>query len=258
MAVADDFHKTVVVTGGSSGIGRAIVIRMARDGYRVAFLGTSEERVRESLTAARAAPHARVMGRVCDLRSPEAITGFFNEVRAEFGDVGALINNAGISPKEDGVRIASHAVSRAAFEDVLKVNLLAPLSCTQQVLPAMMQRRFGRIVMIGSIAARALPRFAGSAYVSSKAGLAGLARSLASEYGRYNITTNVVSPGNVATGMTGDSSSPQNAASIERIPAGRIGLPDDFPSLIAYLCSEQSGFINGATIDVTGGEYVTP
>lgn len=254
----DDFRKTVVVTGGSSGIGRAIALRMARGGFRVAFVGTNEERVRESLAAARAAPHAQVMGRVCDLRSPDAIAGFFDEVRVEFGDVGVLINNAGISPKENGVRIASHAVSRAAFEDVLNVNLLAPLSCAQQVLPAMMQRRFGRIIMIGSIAARALPRFAGSAYVSSKAALAGLARSLASEYGRYDITTNVVSPGNVATDMTGDPGSPQNMASIERIPAGRIGLPDDFPGLVAYLCSDQSSFINGATIDVTGGEYVTP
>jgi 3-oxoacyl-[acyl-carrier protein] reductase len=255
--VDNDFRKTVVVTGGSSGIGRAIVMRLARDGFRVAFVGTDAARVRESETAARVAAQSDVMGRVCDLRSADAIAGFFAEVRETFGEVGALINNAGVSPKLNGVKIPSHVVSRAAFADVLNVNLLAPLSCAQQVLPAMMQRRFGRIVMIGSIAARALPRFAGSAYVTSKAGIGGLARSLAAEYGRYGITTNVVSPGNVATGMTGDLTSPQNSASIERIPAGRIGLPEDFSGLIAYLCSEQSGFVNGATIDVTGGEYVT-
>lgn len=252
-----DLRKTAVVTGGSSGIGKAIVKRLARDGYRVAFTGLTPTRVSQTISEIESEiENAAVMGRAFDIKEPARIQSFFDEIQQKFGDVGILINNAAISPKENGLRIATHKLTLAQFEEVIATNLTAPLLCTQRVLPGMMQARFGRIIMIGSLAARAIPKFAGSAYVASKAGLAGLARALVGEYASFGITTNIVSPGNVATRMTGGNSASAMQAATDLIPAGRLGLPEDFPGIVAFLCSEQAAFINGATIDVTGGEYV--
>jgi len=252
-----DLRKTVVVTGGSSGIGKEIVHRFASENYRVAFVGFTPERVSETVTDVKAKfQNADVIGRAFDLKDALAIQNFFDEVNRKFGDVGILVNNAGVSPKENGEKVPTHRLTRSQFDDVIAINLTAPLLCVQHVLPAMMAAEFGRIIMIGSLAARSLPRLAGSAYTVSKAGLGGLARALVGEYGRYGITTNVISPGNIATGMTGGADSPQMQAAVERIPTGRIGAPDDFPGIVSFLCSEEAAFINGACIDVTGGEYV--
>ncbi|MCG8360817.1 MAG: SDR family oxidoreductase [Kiloniellales bacterium] len=249
-----DFRRTAVVTGGTAGIGLAIVERLLQDGFRVGFLGSGSERVaaaRASLLAA-GHPPERMLTQAVDLRAPEAIRAFFDA----FGAPGALVNNAGISPKEDGKRVPLHRTALDQWQDVLSVNLTGAFLCCQIVLPAMCAARYGRIVNVGSLAARALPRFAGAAYVASKAGLAGLTRALAAEYGALGITANTVAPGNIATGMTGDPQSAQNRAAVERIPAGRIGEPDDLAGIVAFLCSEEAAFINGATVDVTGGEYV--
>jgi 3-oxoacyl-[acyl-carrier protein] reductase len=253
-----DLRRTAVVTGGSSGIGKEIVRRFARDGYRVAFLGRAQDRVTQTLrtTETEAAAGAEVIGRVCDLKDQSALGAFFDEVGQRFGPIGTLVNNAAISPKENGVKVPTHKLALAQFEEVIAINLTAPLLCAQRVLPGMMEARFGRIIMVGSQAARTVPVLAGSAYAASKAGLAGLARALVSEYASCGITINIVSPGNVATAMTGGDGSAAMKAAISRIPAGRVGTPEDFPGLIAFLCSEEASFINGATIDVTGGEYV--
>lgn len=252
-----DLRKTAVVTGGSSGIGKAIVRRLAQDGFQVAFTGLTPARVGQTLSEMQSAfGDVDVMGRAFDIKEAGQVGEFFDEVQSRLGDVGILINNAAISPKENGVRTPTHRLSLPQFEEVIATNLTAPLLCTQRVLPGMMDAKFGRIIMIGSLAARTIPKFAGSAYVASKAGLAGLARALAGEYASFGITANVISPGNVATGMTSGNAPAAMQAAVERIPAGRLGAPEDFPGIIAFLCSSEAAFINGATIDVTGGEYV--
>jgi 3-oxoacyl-[acyl-carrier protein] reductase len=249
--------RTAVITGGSSGIGKEVVRRFVRDGHRVAFLGMTPGHVAETLEDMESeAQSAEIIGRTCDLRDHRAIGAFFDEVGQRLGAVDILVNNAAISPKENGVKIPTHKLTLAQFEEVIAVNLTAPLLCVQRVLPAMMAARFGRIVVIGSQAARTIPVLAGSAYVASKAGLSGLTRALVAEYAGYGITINTVSPGNVATKMTGGDGSAAMKAAVARIPAGRVGAPEDFPGLIAFLCSEEASFINGAVIDVTGGEYV--
>jgi 3-oxoacyl-[acyl-carrier protein] reductase len=253
----NDLKRTAVITGGSSGIGKAIVRRLARDGYRVAFVGVTPGKVSATLDEfVQEMPDARLLGRACDVKDGDVMAAFFDEVEQHFGPVGVLVNNAAVSPKENGVKIPTHRLPLAQFEEVIATNLTSPLRCVQRVLPGMMEARFGRIVMIGSQAARTVPVLAGSAYVASKAGLAGLARALVGEYAAYGITANVVSPGNVATGMTGGDGSTSMMAAAARIPAGRVGKPEDFPGLIAFLASEEASFVNGATIDVTGGEYV--
>ena len=246
-----------VVTGGSAGIGLAIVERLLGAGHRVAYCGSSADRIAaaEDRLAIRF-PEARRLARAVDLRSAEEISDFIDRVAARLGPVSVLVNNAGISPKVDGNRVPFHQMALEQWHDVLAVNLTGAMLCTQAVLPGMMDRHYGRIVMIGSQAARGLPRIAGSAYVASKAALAGLARSLAAEYGAFGITANTVAPGTVATAMTGGAGSPRNREAATRIPAGRVGEPDDIAGIVAVLCARNAGFINGATVDATGGEYV--
>lgn len=248
------------MTGGSAGIGLAIVERLLREGFCVGLFGSGSMRVevaRERLLAAGFKEEA-FFARAVDLRKTEAIQAFFDAFESGFGPPGVLVNNAGISPKEASQRVAIHKTSLEQWQGVLAINLTAAFCCTQRILPRMMEARFGRIVMIGSIAARALPRFAGAAYVASKAGLGGLTRSLTSEYGAFGITANTVCPGNIATEMTGDAQSSQNVAATANIPTGRIGEPGDLTGIVAFLCSKEAAFINGATIEVTGGEYVSP
>ncbi|HIC81920.1 MAG TPA: SDR family oxidoreductase [Kiloniellaceae bacterium] len=253
-----ELRRTAVVTGGSAGIGLAIVERLLCDGYRVGFFGSDAGRVEAARTGLLSAGvlESELFAQAVDLRCAPAIQGFFGDLERRLGPASILVNNAGISPKEAGRRIPAHETPLTQWQDVMAVNLTGAFLSSQQVLPGMKAAGYGRIVMIGSIAARAWPRFAGAAYVASKAGLAGLTRSLAAEYGGLGITTNTVAPGNIATGMTGDPDSSQNQAVLQQIPAGRIGLPKDLPGIVAFLCSEEAGFINGATIDVTGGEYM--
>ena len=247
-----------VVTGGAAGIGLAIVERLLQAGYRVAYCGRDPGRLRAAeRSLATRYPDARCLARAVDLRVTTQIAQFFGDVAAGLGAVSVLVNNAGISPKVDGKRVPFHQVTQDEWQDVLAVNLTGAVLCTQAVLPGMLDRGFGRVIMIGSSAARGLPRFAGSAYVASKAALSGLTRSLAAEYGALGITANTVAPGNVASGMTGDAASAQNREAATRIPLGRVGEPGDIAGVVVFLCSREAGFINGATIDATGGEYMT-
>jgi 3-oxoacyl-[acyl-carrier protein] reductase len=120
----------------------------------------------------------------------------------------------------------------------------------------MVDARHGRIVLVGSLAARTLPRIAGAAYVASKSGLAGLARCLVSEYSRYGVTANTVCPGRILSEMTGPAASPTNQAALDRIPVGRLGQPKDVARVVEFLVRPDSDFINGAIVDVNGGEFV--
>ena len=253
----NNIRKTAVVTGGSSGIGYAVVERLLSAGFQVGFFGSSGDKVNAAeARLLHVADADSFIARQVDLRSVEAIRSFFDEMNETFGGVGSLVNNAGISPKVDGRRVSLHLMPMDQWQDVMAVNLTGALVCTQCVLPRMMDEKFGRIVMVGSVAARIGSHFAGAAYVSSKAGLAGLTRALAVEYASHGITANTVSPGNVASGMTGDAGSPQNLSAVARIPTGRIGEPGDLAGIIAFLCSWEASFINGATVDVTGAEYI--
>jgi len=256
----NSIQKNAIVTGGTTGIGLGIVLRLLEEGFKVGFFGSSYDRTESARMKVLEAGFAETdfIASSIDLREHQQIIDFFDAFRAKFGPIGALINNAAISPKINGKRVPLHEAALELWQDVLNVNLTSAFLCTQQVLPEMMVAKFGRIVMVGSIAARALPKFAGSAYVASKAGLGGLARSVASEYASYGVTANTIAPGNVATEMTGGMNSPQNITAAKNIPAGRIGVPNDFVGLIAFLCSQEAAFINGATIDVTGGEYICP
>lgn len=245
-----------VVTGGTSGIGLATARRLLMAGHRVAVFSHSAGAVaaaRTSLSAEFGA--ARVLASVVDLADPAAIGRFFNDLPTIWGTADILICSAGISPKgPDGPR-GFEDMRLDEWSEVLAVNLTGTMLCCQAVVGAMRQAGFGRIVLVGSLAGRTRPRVAGPSYTSGKAALSGLMRALVGPFGPFGITINLVAPGRIATPMTGDPDAPINREAVGRIPAARLGTSDDVAAVVAFLASSDAGFVNGAIIDVNGGEY---
>lgn len=249
--------KTAIVSGGSSGIGLASVIHLLSAGYKVGFFGQNPDHVE----AARAKISARFssqcfVAQTLDIVDKQALRSFFEQVSFSLGQPEVLVCCAGISPKgPQGHALSLTEVSLNEWDNVIGVNLTGAMLCCQFVLPFMKDRKFGRIVFISSIAGRTLPLIAGSAYAASKAGLSGLARSLVRQYSGFGITVNIVAPGHITTPMTGDKDHPSSQAALTRIPAGRPGTVDDVTNAIGFLILDESSFINGAILDVNGGEF---
>lgn len=252
--------RVAVVTGGSSGIGLATVACLIAEGWRVAFFSHQPDRVAEAEDSLRRRfPRSALLGDAVDLRDDGAVRGFFARVATAWGTADALVCNAGISPKgPDGTRLPVAEIDPAQWADVLDVNLTGALRCCRCALPGMAAKGAGRVVLIGSVAGRGVPRVAGGAYVASKAALAGLARAIVADYSRHGITANTVCPGRILSPMTGAADSPANRAALERIPIGRLGTPEDVARVVAFLLRPGSDFVNGAVLDVNGGELCAP
>lgn len=249
--------RVAVVTGGTTGIGLSCAEHLLIAGHRVAIFSTQAARVdkaRDDLSRKFGAE--KVIADAVDLRHPDALKAFFEQVERTWSSPEVLICNAGLSPKHNGQRLAFDIIPIDEWNDVLAINLTGAMLCCQLAAPKMAASGFGRIVLIGSIAGRAMPRLAGASYVASKAALAGMAKSLVSEYSSHGVTINIVAPGNVLTDMMASPDSPAYQAALARIPSGRIGRPEDIAALVAFLASERAEFINGAIIDVNGGEYL--
>ncbi|MGV6873948.1 3-oxoacyl-ACP reductase FabG [Pseudochelatococcus sp. B33] len=256
MIGTDGATPVAVVTGASSGIGFAVADALLHAGYRVAFFSHQPERVADA-TAALAGSHGadRLRSAAVDLRDTDAVCRFFRDVTADWAAPSVLVCNAGYSPKRSGGRIPLAEVDLGEWHEVLTVNLTGALVCCQCVLPAMVERHYGRIVFIGSLASRATPRIAGAAYVASKSGLTGLSRSIVSEYSRFGITANIIAPGRIITDMTGSPDSAVNQEALARIPIGRLGRPEDIARAVSFLVAPEAGFVNGAILDINGGEF---
>jgi len=243
--VASDLAgKVALVTGSGRGIGRSIAVRLATAGATVALNATrdvsaAEQAVREA--GGRCSTH------VADIRRPEEAERLVAEVNAAHGSLDILINNAGINRDTLLLRMSS-----AEWDDVLATNLTGAFLCTKAALKPMLRKRWGRIVMMGSVVG--LKGNAGQAnYTASKAGLVGLARSVALEVATRNITVNVVAPGFIETEMTGRLNDAQRDQVRSRVPLGAFGTPEDVAEAVAFLASEEAGYITGQVLLVDGG-----
>jgi 3-oxoacyl-[acyl-carrier protein] reductase len=241
--------RTALVTGASRGIGRACAVALAAAGHRVILGARSIDKLEEAAAAIRATG-AEAFVIELDMASSESIATAFNKASKEFGRIDILINNAGIT--KDGLSM------RMKHEDwhlVLETNLSGAFYACQQVFPAMMRERWGRIVNISSVVGETgNPGQAN--YVASKAGLIGLTKSLAQEVGSRNITVNAVAPGFIETDMTHDLGADLKQKLLDRTPLRRFGKAEDIASAVTFLASDEASFITGHVLDVNGGIYM--
>jgi NAD(P)-dependent dehydrogenase (short-subunit alcohol dehydrogenase family) len=213
-----------LVTGGGRGIGKAIAERLAEDGFTVVTLGRTSGDVQ------------------ANVGDSESVAAAFKQIREEHGPVLVLVNNAG--ERQDGLAIRMKAQQ---WEDVIDTNLNGAFHCIRQALDDMLSARWGRIVNISSVVAeRANP--GQSNYGAAKAGMLSLTRTVAREMARKGITCNAVTPGVIETDMTTDVADKLLAG----VPAGRLGQPEEVAHAVAFLCSEDAAYINGATLAVDG------
>ena len=241
--------RVALVTGASQGIGRACALALAAKGATVALAARNETKLAEvaaEIAAAGGVAHAFVL----DLSSEESIVACGKAVIAQLGKVEILVNNAGIT--RDGLAMR---MKRTDWDDVLGTNLTGAFLMTQAVMSSMLKARWGRVVNITSVVGETGQ--AGQAnYAASKAGLISLTKSLARELAGRSITVNAVAPGFIETAMTAVLNEEQKSAMTKQIPLGRTGTDQDIASAVAFLASEEAGYITGHTLDVNGGMYM--
>ncbi len=225
----------MLVTGGARGIGLACARRFAELGDNVAVTYNSSP------------PPDGLFGVPCDVTSAESVDAAFKAVEERFGPVEVLVSNAGIT--KDGLLLR---MGEEQFTSVIDANLTGAYRVTKRAAQGMLRARAGRIVLMSSVVG--LLGSAGQAnYAASKAGLVGLARSLARELGSRSITVNVVAPGPVETDMTAALGEKRLAELTEAVPLGRMATPDEIAGVVAFLASADAGYITGAVIAVDGG-----
>jgi len=244
----DNSPKIAVVTGGSRGIGRAIVKSLANLGMHVFFNYTSPDDTEAQKTISSVENNGGICkGIRADISNQESCEAFFKAVLKKATSIHVLVNNAGI--RKDGLLAM---MSPSNWDDVLAINLRGAYLSTKAVVKPMIRQRWGRIINISSIVG--ITGNAGqSNYAAAKAGLIGFTKSIAQEVASRQITANVVAPGFVQTKMTEQMDDKQQQDILNRIPMKRMGCPDDVAALIRFLVSDEAGYITGQVIQVCGG-----
>ena len=247
--------RTVIVTGGARGIGLGIALRFLAEEANVVMCDTSVEALADAQESLK--PHGdRLLAVQADVSRDADVEQLLERTRQCFGPVSILVNNAGISPKHDGVKATVAAMDVEEWQRVLDINLTGAFRCTKACLPDMVAARWGRIVNIASQAGRTRSDIAGAHYAASKAGMTALARTVAGEAGAAGITVNSVAPGRIDTPMAQAAGAAVNAEYLKRIPVGRLGTVEDIAAAVAFLASEEAAFITGVTLDVNGGTFM--
>jgi len=241
--------KVALVTGASRGIGRAIAVELARHGASVFCTSTKEGGCNDTLAAIAALPAGSGKGQalVADVSSPTAAEQLADTVLKTAGRVDFLINNAGIT--RDGLFLR---MTPDDFDAVIGTNLRGTFLVCKAFVRAMAKARGGRIVNIGSVVG--ITGNAGQAnYAASKAGLAGLSKSLAQELAGRGVTVNVIAPGFIETDMTASLGAEVQEAMLKQIPLARFGRPEDVAQAAVFLCSDAASYVTGQTLVVDGG-----
>lgn len=227
--------RTVLVTGGNRGIGKAVAQRLHADGHRVAVTHRGS-----------GAPDG-LFGVHCDVTDPDSVDEAFTAVEAEFGPVEVVVSNAGITDDTLLMRMKDEQFTR-----VVEANLTGAFRVAKRASRGMLRAKAGRLIFIGSVVGQS--GTAGQVnYASSKAGLIGMARSLTRELGSRNITANVVAPGFIDTDMTAGLDDKTQELAVAAIPLGRKGSADDVAGAVSFLAGDDAGYISGAVIPVDGG-----
>ena len=247
--------RTAIVTGSGSarGIGRETCVRLAKAGWAVGALDLDEPAARDTAQLASEFNGRQAIGLGCDVASADAVDAAIGVIERDLPPVAALVNNAGIVAPTRFLDIETDEWDR-----MFDVNVRGMYLVTRRVLPGLIERHYGRIVNLSTVSAlRGGGFFGGSHYAATKAAVLGLTRALARELGPGGVTCNAVAPGLIATGIFGSRLPPEREAEIvSTIPVRRAGTVGEVASSIVYLCSEDAGYITGATLDVNGGAHI--
>ncbi len=236
--------KTALVTGASGGIGSAIAQALHGQGATVVLSGTRREAL-EALRSELAERAFIATADLSDIASVEALPKAAEEAAGAGLDI--LVNNAGITKDNLFMRMKDEE-----WDSVIAVNLTAAFRLSRAVLRGMMKRRWGRIIQITSVVGATGNPGQGN-YAAAKAGLVGMTKSLAAEVASRNITVNAVAPGFIQTAMTDVLTDQQKEMISARIPAGRMGMPQEIAAAVIYLASAEAGYVTGETIHINGG-----
>lgn len=239
-------NKIALVTGATRGIGKAIAEELVAKGAFVIGTATSEKGA-ESISAYLG---EKGKGLVLNVADAESIEQVLAQVKAEFGDIDILVNNAGITRDNLLMRMKDEE-----WFDIIQTNLTSVYRLSKAMLRTMMKKRYGRIITVGSVVGSS-GNPGQTNYCASKAGVMGFSKSLAKEVASRGITVNVVAPGFIATDMTNELTDDQKQAILSQIPAGQLGQAKDIAKAVAFLASEDAGYITGETIHVNGGLYM--
>jgi 3-oxoacyl-[acyl-carrier protein] reductase len=238
--------RLAIVTGGARGIGRAIVMALLKQGRTVAALDVNKEQLAELEKVAAEAGYS-VITKVCDITKTPEFTALLDELADQHNGVGILVNNAGITRDKLMMQM-----EEPDYDILMNINLKASFMAAKTVVRSMIRNKWGRIINISSIAGVIGQR--GSAnYAASKAALIGMSKSLAREVGKKNVTVNCIAPGFIETDMTKSLHPAVKEAALAVIPMAKQGQPEDVANAVAFLASDEAGYITGETLRVDGG-----
>ncbi len=238
--------KVVLVTGASRGIGKAVAETLVAQGAKVAGTATSEsgaQNISEYLGE-------NGKGYALNVTNPDSIKETLDAIKSDFGDVDVLVNNAGITRDNLLMRMKDDE-----WADIIETNLTSIFRLSKAVMRPMMKKRHGRIINIGSVVGT-MGNAGQANYAAAKAGVIGFSKSLAKEIASRGITVNVVAPGFIDTDMTKALDDSQRKAIADQVPAERLGDPKEIAATVAFLASNEAGYISGETIHVNGGMYM--
>jgi 3-oxoacyl-[acyl-carrier protein] reductase len=242
-------NKVALITGASQGIGRETALFFSEEGAKVAVAARNDEKLAEVVRLIEAAGSEAIAVKM-DVADAEQVKAGFKQVLEKFGKLDILVNNAAIT--RDGLALRMKADD---WEAVLKTNLTGAHFCIQQALVTMMKAKSGRIINVASVVAQ-MGNAGQANYVAAKAGLIGLTKAIAIEMASRNITVNAVAPGFIETPMTEVLSDEIKAGLKARIPLGRMGSARNVAAAIAFLASDEAGYITGHVLNVNGGLHL--
>lgn len=248
--------RVVLVTGGAGGIGTAIIENYLREGASVGVIDLDAAKG-NALCDDWHKNGYRTYFYAADVADFDACERACTEIQAQLGPIDTLINNAGISPKYDGKPMPVHLMDPKEWTRVVNVNLNSAFNFSRVLVAGMIEREFGRIVSMSSVAGKSYLDIVGLHYSTTKAGLIGFTRQLAGELGPHGITVNALAPGRINTPLLMTAPAQANAAVVNETPLRRLGTPGEVADACCFLTSGEANFITGQVIDVAGGWLMT-
>ena len=240
-------NKVALVTGGTTGIGKAIAIKFAKNGFNIAINYRTETEEMQELKKEIEANNVKCLFVKADISKFEETEKMAKEIIENFEKIDVLVNNAGVT--KDGLIMR---MKEDAFKQVIDINLVGTFNVTRNIVPYMVKQRSGRIINIASVVG-IVGNAGQSNYSASKAGIIGFTKSLAKELSSRNILVNAVAPGFIETKMTDILNETVKESILSQIPLGRMGTPSEVANVVKFLSEENSSYITGQVINIDGG-----